>query len=57
MCIYFRFTITRIYNDLKYEEKILDLELVSVEDYTITGIIPSDLYELILRQTEIHAQA
>lgn len=57
MCIYFRFTITRIYNDLKYEEKILDLELVSVEDYTITGIIPGDLYELILRQTEIHAQA
>lgn len=53
MCIYFRFTMTRIQNDLNYEEQILDVYSVTVEDYTITGKIPRDLYELILRQTEV----
>ena len=54
MCIYFRFTITRIQNDLDFEEQILDVDSVTVEDYTVKGKIPKDLFELILRQTEVY---
>ncbi len=52
MCIFFRFTITYMQNELDFEEKMLDHQLVSVDDYTITGSIPKDLYQRILRQTE-----
>ena len=52
MCFFFRSTITFMQNELDFEEKILDLELVSVDDYTITGSIPKDLYQRIMRQTE-----
>ena len=39
-------------NELHFEEKKLDNELVSVDDYTIKGKIHKDLYQQILRQTE-----
>ena len=57
MCIYFRFSLTFIQNELFFEEKRLDMDLVSIEDYTITGSVDRDLFQMILRQTEFFQAA
>ena len=44
MCIFFRFTMTRVQNELKIAAKALDLDLVSIEDYTISGKIDKAFY-------------
>lgn len=49
MCIFFRFTMTRVQNELKIAAKALDLDLVSIEDYTISGKIDKAFYQKALR--------
>jgi hypothetical protein len=57
MCIFFRFSMTYLQNELHFEEKRLDMALVSIEDYSITGSIDRDLFQRILRQTEFYQAA
>jgi len=45
MCLYVRFTLTHIKNSHSVQEKLLDLELVSIEDYSITGNISREFFE------------
>lgn len=44
MCIYYQFTITKIANTMKIESKLLDYELVSIEDYSVWGRISPEFY-------------
>ena len=39
MSIFYRLTMSKIRNDMDIEEKILDLELVSIENYSVFGRI------------------
>ena len=52
MCIFFRLTITHLQNRQKIDEKLLDIDLVSIEDYTVRGKITKELYEYALKKTE-----
>ena len=45
MCIYFRFTLTKTKVQQTIDDKMLDLDLVSVEDYSVTGKISKQLYD------------
>ena len=45
MCIYGRTTFLYIYSMLTIEEKLLDHDLVSIEDYTMTARVSRDLYD------------
>ncbi len=45
MCIYGRITFYHIYSMLTIEEKLLDHDLVSIEDYTMTARVGRDLYD------------
>ena len=53
MCIFFRFTMTRVKNELQIQDKKLDFDLVSIEDYTISGKIDKTFYRKVLRLTEL----
>ena len=53
MCIFFRFTMTRVKNELQIQDKKLDFDLVSIEDYTISGKIDKTFYCKVLRLTEL----
>ena len=52
MCVFFRFTITHLQNRQKIDDKLLDIELISIEDYSVRGKISKDLYEHVMKKTE-----
>ena len=52
MCVFFRFTITHLQNRQKIDDKLLDIDLISIEDYTVRGKITTDLYENALMKTK-----
>lgn len=52
ICITWHLTMHRIKHELKYNHKILDYELASIEDYTIKGRIDKSLYRKVLRSLE-----
>ena len=45
MCVYWRFTVTHKQSEMLIDEKLLDLDLISIEDYSIRGRITNELYE------------
>ena len=45
MCLYFTITMDKIDNIHKIEEKLLDYDLVSIEDYSVRGNIPRNVYD------------
>lgn len=44
MCVIFRLTITYIGTLNLIDEKLLDYDLVSIDDYSIKGRVSKDLY-------------
>ena len=52
MCVFFRFTITHLQNRQKIDDKLLDIDLISIEDYSVRGKISKDLYEHVMKKTE-----
>ena len=49
--ISFRFTITHMTNMQEINNKLLDHELVSIEDYSVKGEIDKDMYHMALQKT------
>ena len=49
--ISFRFTITHMTNMQEINIKLLDHELVSIEDYSVKGEIDKDMYHMALQKT------
>jgi hypothetical protein len=47
MCVYSRVTFYHIYSILTIEEKVLDYDLVSIEDYTITARVNKNFYDAV----------
>ena len=45
MCIYWRITVTHKQAEMTIDEKLLDLDLISIEDYSVRGSITPALYE------------
>ena len=52
MAVAFRLTISHIQNSIEIDDKLLDYELVSIEDYSITGNISQNMYEMFLEKTK-----
>ena len=48
ICLFFRFTITEIETLNAIDSKLLDYELVSIEDYSVKGRISKDFYNYVL---------
>lgn len=48
MCVIFRLTITYIGTLNLINEKLLDYDLVSIEDYSVKGKINKDFYEHVI---------
>ena len=44
MCIYYTFTLEKIDNELRIDSKLLDYDLVSIEDCSVRGGISKSLY-------------
>ena len=44
MCLFFRFSMTHMGTMNVIDSKLLDFDLVSVEDYSVTGRISKDFY-------------
>ena len=44
--------ITRMESELRIDDKILDYELISVDDYTITGTIDERFYRDVVLSTQ-----
>ena len=51
MCLVFWMRINRISNELKINEKMLDHQLVKIDDYTVCGRISKDFYDDVLKQS------
>ena len=51
MCIFFRFSMTYLKNTQKINNKLLDIDLVSIEDYTVRGKLPRELYDTVIYNT------
>ena len=51
MCIFFRFSMTYLKNKQKINNKLLDIDLVSIEDYTVRGKLPRELYDAVIYNT------
>lgn len=51
ICIIFHLMITRMESELRIDDKILDYELISVDDYTITGTIDERFYHDVVLST------
>lgn len=56
MCIFYRLTISRIKADMNIEEKILDYELVSIEDYSVYGHISPELYRNVVEKEDAESK-
>ena len=52
MCMYFRFTITHVQSSIKIDDKLLDYDLVSIEDYSVTGKISRRFYDRVVEMTK-----
>lgn len=56
MCIIYRINISQIETELVIDNKLLDHELVSIEDYSIRGKISRDFYDLVVNHLKPPAQ-
>ena len=52
MAVAFRLTISHVQNKIEIDDKLLDYELTSIEDYSISGNISQKLYEMFLEKTK-----
>lgn len=48
ICLIFWIRINRISNELKINEKMLDYQLVKIDDYTVCGRISKEFYDDVL---------
>ena len=44
MCAIFSFSLNLIYAETNIEEKLVELELTSINDFCVKGELPRDLY-------------
>ena len=51
ICIVFRLMITRMESELRIDDKILDYELISIDDYTVTGKINQRFFDDVVEAT------
>ena len=52
MCLFFRFTMIYLKRINQINAKLLDLEIISVEDYSVRGKISRELYNQVIEQTK-----
>ena len=52
ICVVFKLTIESFKTQLSINEKVLDYELVSIEDYAVTGSIKEEFYRHALTQAQ-----
>ena len=45
MCLVFWMRINRIWNEVKIEDKILDYQLTTLDDYSVCGNISKEFYQ------------
>lgn len=53
MCLIFWMRINRIWNEVKIEDKILDYQLTTLDDYSVCGNISREFYQDVINQTKI----
>ena len=44
MCLTFKFSLSLLYAELSIDEKLVNLELTSITDFSVQGDIPADFY-------------
>ena len=52
ICLVFRLMITRLESELQIEDKLLDYELISIDDYTVNGYISQRFYNDVIEATD-----
>jgi|Transcript_10779 hypothetical protein len=48
MCVYYTFTMVKLENEHRINSKLLDYELVSIEDYSVRGKVNRGFYEWVV---------
>ena len=52
ICLIYRFKIERMENELRIDDKLLDYELVSIDNYSIMGSISETFYKDVIEATK-----